>query len=281
MATPRPLRTRASGAVPVHRGARRRRFPPPLRAPIFPPIRNVLEPYDTLRYGTVVFDCDSTLSAIEGITELAAEHRAEVAALTDASMRGVVPIEEVYGRRLELVRPTRDRVEALGRLYVETLVPDAREVVATLLEAGIDVRVVSAGLRPAVLALTRELGIPDDAVAAVDIQFDEDGNYAGWDAGSPLAYAGGKRVLLERWAPNLRRPILMVGDGITDLEARPAVDAFVAFAGVVERAPVVQAADIVIRAPTLAPVVAIAFDGEPPESERGRELFERGAEILG
>ncbi len=234
-----------------------------------------------MRYGTVVFDCDSTLSAIEGIEELAAERRAEVAALTDASMRGVVPLEEVYGRRLELVRPTRERVEALGRLYIEKLVPDAREVVATLLEGGIDVRVVSGGLLPAVRILTRELGLPDEAVAAVDIHFDDDGAYAGWDAGSPLAYSGGKRVLLERWAPSMPRPVLMVGDGATDLEARPVVDAFVAYAGVIERAPVVQAADIVIRSPSLAPVVAIAFDGEPPESERGRELFERGAQILG
>lgn len=241
----------------------------------------MLEPGETLRYGTVVFDCDSTLSSIEGIEELAGEHRAEVAALTEASMRGVVLLEEVYGRRLELVRPSRDQVAALGRLYVERLVPDAREVVATLREEGIEVRVVSGGLRPAVLFLTRELGIPDDAVAAVDIYFDDDGAYAGWDAGSPLAYGGGKRVVIERWAPSLPRPILMVGDGATDLEARPVVDAFVAFAGVVERPPVVQAADIVIRAPSLAPVVAIAFDGEPPESARGRELFERGARMLG
>ncbi|HEX6939462.1 MAG TPA: HAD-IB family phosphatase [Longimicrobiales bacterium] len=232
-----------------------------------------------MRYGTVVFDCDSTLSAIEGIEELAGERRAEVAALTDAAMRGVVPLEEVYGRRLELVRPSRERLEALGRRYIEALVPDARETVAALLEERVDVRVVSGGLRPAVLALTRELGLPDDAVAAVEVHFDDRGAYAGWDAGSPLAYAGGKRVVLERWAPP--RPVLMVGDGATDLEARPVVDAFVAFAGVVERPAVVQAADIVIRARTLAPVVPLALDGEPPRSERARAVFDRGARILG
>lgn len=233
------------------------------------------------RYGTVVFDCDSTLSAIEGIEELAADRRAEVAALTEAAMRGAVPLEEVYGRRMALVRPSRERVEALGRRYIEALVPDARETIAALRDERIEVRVVSGGLLPAVLALTRELGLPDRAVAAVAIHFDGSGDYAGYDAGSPLAYGGGKRVVLERWAPALPRPVMMVGDGATDLEARPAVDAFVAFAGVVERAAVVQSADIVIRANTLAPVLPLALDGEPPAGGRARALFDRGARILG
>src|SRR6187401_3016155 len=79
---------------------------------------------DGKKYGTVVFDCDSTLSTIEGIEELARDHRAEVEALTEEAMRGAIPLEQVYGRRLELVRPPRGRVLALGRRYIETLVPD-------------------------------------------------------------------------------------------------------------------------------------------------------------
>ena len=66
-------------------------------------------------YATVVLDCDSTLSDMEGIEELASEHREEVARLTDAAMRGELPLEQVYGRRLDLVRPGRARMEALGR----------------------------------------------------------------------------------------------------------------------------------------------------------------------
>ncbi|MBI4545890.1 MAG: hypothetical protein HY703_11890, partial [Gemmatimonadetes bacterium] len=65
------------------------------------------------RFGAVLFDCDSTLSAIEGVEELAAAHRAEVVALTESAMRGQVPLEQVYARRLELARPTRERVAEL------------------------------------------------------------------------------------------------------------------------------------------------------------------------
>lgn len=233
------------------------------------------------RYATVVFDCDSTLSTIEGIEELTAAHRAEIVALTEEAMRGAVPLEEVYGRRLALARPSHEDVRRLGRRYIETIVPDAREVVDALQGEGIEVRIVSGGLLPAVRMLARQLGIPDDAVAAVDIRYDEDGEYVDFDAGSPLAYAGGKRVILERWAPGLGRPLMLVGDGATDLEARPVVDLFVAFAGVVERAPVVQAADVVIRAQTLAPVLTLALDGQPPNDPAARALFEKGAKILG
>ena len=49
--------------------------------------------------------------------------------------------------------------------------------------------------------------------------------------------------------------MLLVGDGVTDLEARPAVDRFVAYAGVVDRPAVTAAADAVIRTPSLRPVL--------------------------
>ncbi|HEY8468089.1 MAG TPA: HAD-IB family phosphatase [Longimicrobiales bacterium] len=210
------------------------------------------------RFRTVLFDCDSTLSTIEGIDELARDHP-EVHALTEAAMRGEVPLEEVYGRRLEIVRPTREAVEALGRRYIETMVPGARETVRALLDAGVRVRVISAGLRPAVMALARELGLGDDDVAAVDVRFSADGSYAGYDAASPPARSGGKRAVVEAWLPELPRPILMVGDGATDLEVQGVVDCFAAFAGVVARPAVIAAADAVIRERSLLPVLDLVF----------------------
>ena len=198
------------------------------------------------RFATVVFDCDSTLSALEGIDELAAG-RPEVVELTHAAMRGEIPLEQVYGRRLEMVHPTRQRVEALGRQYIDATVPGARDVVQALRGGGVAVRVVSGGVRPAVLMLTRELGIDDADVAAVDIYFAGDGSYAGFDAASPLARSGGKAAVLRLWSKDMKRPVLMVGDGVTDLEARPPADAFAAYTGVAARPPVVAGADFVVE----------------------------------
>jgi phosphoserine phosphatase len=233
------------------------------------------------RFGTVVFDCDSTLSAIEGIEELAREHRAEVEALTEDAMRGKVALEQVYGRRLELVKPPRGRVLGLGQRYIETLVPDARETVAALLGEGVHVRVISGGLKPAVMILAQALGVEDSAVDAVDVYFGADGGYSGFDMSSPLAASEGKLKVVESWADRVPRPIMLVGDGATDLEALPAVDAFVAFAGVAFRPAVVEAANAVIRDRSLAPVVPWALGGVRPKSPSAQAVFERGLSILG
>lgn len=233
------------------------------------------------RFGTVIFDCDATLSQIEGIEELGREHRQAIEDLTDAAMGGDVPLQEIYGRRLDLARPNRARVEEVGRMYFERIVPDAQEVIAALHAEGVNVRIISAGVRQAVLMLAEKLGIQDDEVAAVEIYFDEAGEYQSFDVDSPVAAAGGKRRVIEAWSPEMREPVMLVGDGATDLEAQPVVDLFVAFAGVAHRPAVVALADVVIRARSLAPVLPLALGGEPPVDPAVRKLYDRGVELLG
>jgi phosphoserine phosphatase len=217
-------------------------------------------PYTMSGFASVVFDCDSTLVAVEGIDELSGPFRDQIKALTDAAMDGTVPLEDVYGLRLEIIRPTRAQLDAVGREYVRTLVPHARETVAALRWLGKTVRIISGGLLPAVLAVAAELGLSPDDVAAVGISFHEDGAYAGFDTASLLARGGGKVIVLRDW--DLPRPTLMVGDGVTDLEARASADAFAAYAGVVERAAVVRDADYVLREPSLSAVLALACSDE-------------------
>lgn len=232
------------------------------------------------RFGTVVFDCDSTLCTIEGIDELAGAHRAEVAALTDAAMRGEIALEAVYGRRLALIRPTRPEVEMLAERYLATIVEGARETIAALRELGIDVRIISGGLLPAILPLARELRVGPAQVAAVDLRFGGDGEYLGFDEASPLARAGGKREVLASWRPTMASPVMLVGDGATDLEARPVVDAFVAYAGVVARPPVIAAADLTVRSRSLVPIFAVAAGAVRPPGELG-VLHDAGMRLLG
>jgi phosphoserine phosphatase len=209
----------------------------------------------TPRFGTVIFDCDSTLSAIEGIDELAAGHRKAIAALTDAAMRGEVSLEAVYGQRLSLIQPTREAVEALGSQYIAAAVPDARTTVRTLIDQGVRVKILSGGLRQAILPFAAWLGVAEHDVAAVDLWFNADGSYRQFDERSPLTRSGGKRTIVDEWRGTVPAPVLMVGDGITDLEARPAVDRFVAYAGVVDRLAVTSAADAVIRTASLLPLL--------------------------
>lgn len=226
----------------------------------------------------MLFDCDSTLAAIEGIDVLAREHRREIHQLTEAAMRGELPLEQVYGRRLEIIRPDRASVEALARAYREALVPDAAEVIAALRAAGVDVRIISGGLLPAVASLGAFLDLPAGAVAAVDIVFDAAGDFAGWERTSPLARSGGKADVIRAWEP-LPRPAMFVGDGATDLEAREAVDIFVGYAGVIARENVLTLADVVLRAPSLAPVLALALRDEAAAGDAA-PLYRRGWDLL-
>lgn len=211
-------------------------------------------------FRSVIFDCDSTLTRIEGIDELAGPQASEVRALTNAAMAGSVSLESVYGERLRHIRPSRSNLEALGRAYIDAMVPDARETVAALRWLGKSVRIVSGGLLAPVEMLARELRLGPEAVAAVRVHFDADGEYLEFDRESPLARSGGKGEVIREW--NLPRRSLLVGDGATDLEARPAVDAFAAFTAIAHRAEVAAQADYVITVASLAPVLALAVDAD-------------------
>ena len=201
------------------------------------------------RFNSVVLDVDSTLSGIEGIDWLASLRGAEVkawsAALTERAMEGKLPIEAVYSERMRAIKPALAEIEQLGRVYVERMAPRARETLTELRARGIELVMVSGGLREAILPLARELGVEEQRVHAVSVFFDEEGNYAGFEEQSLLTRQDGKRITVRDMG--LRGPILAVGDGMTDCEIREVVEGFAAFTGFLRREPVVQRADFVIE----------------------------------
>ncbi|MDA1266495.1 MAG: HAD-IB family phosphatase [Planctomycetota bacterium] len=215
-------------------------------------------------FGTVVFDCDSTLSSIEGIEDLAVGREDEVRALTDRAMNGELPLEDVYGARLELIRPTAADVERIGARYIETALPHAAQLVSALHHLGKRVAIVSGGLLPPVRALAAHLGIPAAEVDAVGVFFDSAGAYAGFDTDSPLARAGGKLEVVRALAEgeDARPPLVLIGDGATDLEAAPLCERFIAFGGVVRREQVFAAADVTCAVPDLAALVPLILTSE-------------------
>ena len=199
-------------------------------------------------FRTVVLDVDSTLSGIEGIDWLAArkggDAAATVARLTERAMTGEVPLEDVYAERLAIVQPHADEIEALSRAYIEHIAPGAQEAVQSWLAAGLRVVLISGGIRSALSGLAAHLGVPEGDVHAVAILHDEQGMYARHHP-SPLCVATGKRDILK--GLDLPRPVLAVGDGITDLEMKEVADAFAAFTGFAARPSVTARADFAIN----------------------------------
>jgi phosphoserine phosphatase len=194
-------------------------------------------------YRLVFFDVDSTLVTIEGIDVLA-RGNPEIAKLTEAAMNGDISVDEVYGKRLEIIRPSRSDVEALGRRYLESLVDGASEGVAALRNAGAQIYLVTAGIAQAIAPLAAKLGLSDRAVHAVALQFDDKGAYAGFDRHSPLTRSGGKELVVRDVRARSKGKAAFVGDGVTDLETKPAVDLFIGFGGVHVRPRVKENAEV-------------------------------------
>lgn len=207
-------------------------------------------------FDVVCFDCDSTLSRVEGIDELArrAGVEREVAPLTEAAMAGELPLDAVYRKRLALVRPDAAAIAWLAALYVDEMVVGAVEAVEALHGAGTDVHIVSGGLRQAILPLAERLGIPANNVHAVDVILGHDGAYADFDQESPLARPDGKAGVC-RLLSNGGRTVALVGDGATDIVAREAGAFVIGFGGVATRPAVVAGADIFVHGPELTAVL--------------------------
>lgn len=204
----------------------------------------------TLPYRTIFFDVDSTLVTIEGI-DLLSGGNPKVAALTEAAMNGRIPLGEVYGRRLDLIRPTAAAVRSLGDRYLSSIVPGATELVAALLKEDANIHLVTAGIRQAVLPLGERLGIPARAIHAVALEFDESGGYQSFDRQSPLTRSGGKELVVRDVRARTHGKAAFVGDGVTDLEAMDVVDLFIGFGGVRVREKVRESAHVYIEEPSL------------------------------
>ena len=207
----------------------------------------------------IAFDCDSTLSAIEGIDELGRSRGpavfAQIEAMTHDAMNGRLPVEAVFGRRLEIIQPRRADADAVGRRYVETVEPTAQATIAALKLRGWTPVIISGGFRPLMASLAEHLGI--ERVEAVDIFFHPDGAYNGYDKNYPTTRSGGKpeivAALKREFSPT---QFVMVGDGASDLETKPSVDRFVGFGRYTPREAVRQGAhDFIYTLDTLLKIL--------------------------
>jgi len=249
-----------------------------------------------LGFQRVVFDCDSTLVTVEGIDELARlKGQAEfIAKLTGDAMDGKISLEEVYAKRLELLQPTLAELTQVGRIYRHTLVPQAAEVVEALQLAGVEVFIVSGGLKAAVVDLAELLRVPASRVHAVEVELDAlQGKW--WDyfhhqyagnpdekyfafAPTPLAESSGKSAVLKNIVADGKR-VMMVGDGSTDLVTKSVVKLFVGFGGVERRPAVAEGAEVFVDSKSLAGILPIALSTYKAEKLSGsslEEVFQQG-----
>lgn len=94
-----------------------------------------------------------------------------------------------------------------------------------------------------------KLNIPIHRIYANNLLFDPStGDYSGFDPNEPTSRDGGKpkvvKLLMEAHG---YKPVVVIGDGVTDMQACPPADCFVGFGGIVEREKVKAGADWYIK----------------------------------
>ncbi|MBA3594240.1 MAG: phosphoserine phosphatase SerB [Pseudomonadota bacterium] len=114
------------------------------------------------QFKLIAFDMDSTLINIECVDEIAdaAGRKAEVAAITEAAMRGeITDYKDSLRRRVALLKGVS--VDSMEEVYHERLKlnPGAAELVHACKEAGMKVLLVSGGFTFFTDRIQRELGI--------------------------------------------------------------------------------------------------------------------------
>jgi phosphoserine phosphatase len=125
------------------------------------------------------------------------------------------------------------------------LTKGVKELIDRFHSQGIVVYLVSGGFRQMIDPVASELRIPSHRVFANNLLFSgEDGSFGGFDREEPTCRDGGKSVVLAQLlAEHAYQPLVMVGDGVTDMQARPPAHLFLGFGGVVAREPVRKGAD--------------------------------------
>ena len=215
-----------------------------------------VQPANLSRHGMrlIVLDVDSTL--IQGeIIEMLAAHagsEAEVAAVTEAAMRGELDFEEALRERVARLEGLDAGV--LDQVYdAIQLTPGVRTMVRTLRRLGYRFAIVSGGFSQITDRLAEELGIHYSRANELEIV---DGRLTGRIVGDVVDRAG-KATALRQFAEDVGVPlsaVVAIGDGANDLDMLNAAGLGIAY----NAKPVLRAAaDTAVNVPYLDAIMYI------------------------
>ncbi len=171
-------------------------------------------------YRLIAFDMDSTLITIECVDEIAdyAGRRAEVAAITEAAMRGeIADYDESLRRRVALLAGLP--VSALQEVYDQRVRPSpgAERLIGECRRAGLKVMVVSGGFTFFTDRLRERFGLDYTHASSLEVA---NGRLTGGLVGEIVNANVKKRVVEQVCAEAGCTPAqtIVVGDGANDLK---------------------------------------------------------------
>ena len=231
---------------------------------------------------TVIFDCDGTLSTIEGIDELAITNdvSAIVQRLTQEAMGETGMSADLYKKRLDLVKPSHQQLLDLGQDYINHQAPDVLEVINIFKRLNKSIYIISAGLLPSVTIFAKHLQIPQENVYAVDIKFDSTGNYLDFDRHSPMINQYGKREIVDK-IKLAHSTTAFIGDGLSDYEVYDLVTRFVGYGGAYYRESIEKRCEFYIKDLSMAALLPLLLtENESTQlTDEEKVLYQKGLEV--
>lgn len=198
----------------------------------------------------ICFDVDSTVITEEGIDVLATSLGVgdAVSKLTASAMGGTTLFQNALKARLDLIKPSIENLENIQKEHPLQFTHRLKELIEILHKKGKNIYLVSGGFRQMINPIALQLGISVSNIYANNLFFTEDGEYNGFDTNEPTSKDGGKAKVIQDLIDKYDyKCVIMIGDGATDMQARPPAKAFIGYGGIIEREKVKNGADWFIK----------------------------------
>ncbi|MFT7145080.1 MAG: D-3-phosphoglycerate dehydrogenase [Alphaproteobacteria bacterium] len=184
----------------------------------------------------IFFDFDSTLVSIETLDFLIEksivkdkEKIAELHKITTAGMNGNLLLFDSLKRRISQANISKEHIDELTKLLPTFITKDLKGLIKKLHQKGHSVYILSGGFSDYMHHVAQTLNIPLERVLANSFTYDSKGDVNGFIEENPLCKNDGKGQVIHQL--NLKQKIIMVGDGMTDLEVfqQKKCDEFIGF----------------------------------------------------
>lgn len=194
------------------------------------------------------FDVDSTLSVKEGLNELAYWCNGDdslVNILTEQAMNGEITFRSALQYRLEYINPSRKNIFDFIDNNLPVLSDNAKRLIDILKQNKKDIHLISGGLHELIIPIAEELNIPEKCIHANRLIFTNEGKYKDFDKKVYVSQENGKSKTIKGLKKTYGyKNVVMIGDGITDLEIKSdKSDIFIGYGGVIVRKVIITDSD--------------------------------------